>query len=118
LPLSFFIVTAQLAATLSVALLCGLVWSLENAMAALLGGSCVVLPAAYLAWRTRSERSPHKLLMLGVGKFVLTCALLVIVIVLARPAPLSFFSTLVIAQLMYLLVPLFEGHRASRATQR
>ncbi len=78
----------------------------------------MVLPAAYLAWRTRSERSPQKLLLLGVGKIVLTCALLVIVMVLARPSPMSFFSTLVIAQLMYVLVPIVAGNRVSEATQR
>ncbi len=103
---------AQLAATLSVAVLFGLVWSFEEATAALLGGLCVVLPAAYLAWRTRRERSPHKLLMMGVGKFVFTCALLALVMVLITPSPLGFFTGLVAAQLMYLLVPLYQGRRA------
>lgn len=78
-------------------------------MAALLGGACVLLPAAYLAWRAGRERSPQKLLAMGVGKFVSTCALLAIAMVLVKPSPLGFFPALVVAQLMYVLVPLAIG---------
>lgn len=78
-------------------------------MAALLGGACVLLPAAYLAWRAGTERSPQKLLVMGVGKFVSTCALLAIAMVLIKPLPLGFFTALVVAQLMYVLVPLAIG---------
>ena len=43
---------------------------------------------------------------MGMGKFVSTCALLAIAMVLVKPPPLGFFSALVAAQLMYVLVPL------------
>ena len=107
--------TAQLVATLIVAMVCGVVWKTESAIAALLGGGCVLLPAAYLAWRSGRERSPHKLLVMGVGKFVSTCALLAIAMVLAQPSPMGFFAALIVAQLMYVLVPLVAGTRADMA---
>jgi F0F1-type ATP synthase assembly protein I len=111
-------VTAQLLATLVAALVCGVVWNPENAVAALLGGACVLLPAGYLAWRVRRERSPQKLLVMGVGKFVTTCALLVVVMVTIQPSPISFFSALFVAQLMYVLVPLVTGLKSRDQLQR
>lgn len=104
--------TAQLVATLIVALICWVVWKPGVALAALLGGGCVALPAGYLAWRAGRERSPQKLLVMGFGKFISTCALLAIAMVLIQPSPVGFFAALIIAQLMYVLIPLAAGHRA------
>jgi hypothetical protein len=87
-------------------------------MAALLGGACVLLPAGYLAWRAGTVRSPQKLLVMGMGKFVSTCALLAIAMVLVKPSPLGFFAALVVAQLMYVLVPLAIGAKTRDQLQR
>ena len=87
-------------------------------MAALLGGACVLLPAGYLAWRAGTIRSPQKLLVMGMGKFVSTCALLAIAMVLVKPSPLGFFAALVVAQLMYVLVPLAIGAKTRDQLQR
>ena len=109
MPLTYRVVTAQLLATLAVALICGLAWSLEDARAALLGGVAVVVPAGYYAWRASRERSPQKLLVMGVGKFVLTCVLLALAMVLFKPPPAGFLGGLIVAQLMYVLVPLRQA---------
>ena len=97
--------TAQFIATLGVATLCGLVWGFEEARSAVFGGGCVLVPAMYFAWRLSQQRSPSKLLAMGVGKFVSTCALLALAMVVARPSPLGFFAALIVAQGMYVLVP-------------
>ena len=88
---------------------CGLAWNLEDARAALLGGFSVLVPAGYYAWRVSRERSPQKLLVMGVGKFISTCVLLALAMVLFKPPPMGFLGGLIVTQLMYVLVPLWRS---------
>lgn len=103
--------TAQALVTVVAALLFALFGGLREGWAALLGGSCVALPAALMAWRALRERSPQKLLALGVVKFAGTCVLLATVIVAFKPAPAGLFVTLVVCQLTYVLIPAWLPER-------
>jgi len=98
-------VTAQALVTVVAALLFALFGGLREGAAALLGGLCVALPAGLMAWRAARERSPQRLLVLGVVKFAGTCLLLAAVIVAFEPAPAGLFVTLVVCQLTYVVVP-------------
>ncbi|MFW6092367.1 MAG: ATP synthase subunit I [Pseudomonadota bacterium] len=81
----------------------------SEAIASLLAGGVVVLPAAYFAWRARWERSPGRLLGQGLMKFVLTVTLMALVFAVCEPAPLGFFSAFVAMQLMYVVGPAARG---------
>lgn len=69
----------------------------------------MALPAGYFAWRLNTTRSAQKLLAMGVGKFVTTCALLVVAMIVLAPSPLALFTALIAAQLMYVVIPLAGG---------
>lgn len=111
MPLSYRVVTAQALVTVVAALLFALFGGLREGTGALLGGLCVALPAALMAWRAARERSPQRLLALGVAKFAATCLLLAAVIVVFKPAPAGLFVTLVACQLAYVLVPAWWPER-------
>jgi len=104
-------VTAQALVTVVAAALLALFGGVREGWSALVGGACVALPAAGLALRAARERSPQRLLLLGVAKFVGTCLLLALAVVLLRPAPLGMFVTLVVCQLTYVLVPAWWGEQ-------
>ena len=106
MPLQHRIVYLQLAVTLIAAIVLRLVWSPEQALAALPGGFAGVLPGAYFAWRTTVERSPERLLAQGVVKIVLSFALLALGVVVFKPAPGGFFATFALVQAMYVIGPL------------
>ena len=114
LSLSFQVVSAQALITLAAVVSFALFWSSGQAAAAALGGLSVAAPAAYFAWRADRERSPQKLLGLGVGKFVSTCALLAGAVVLFKPPPAGLFVTLFACQLAYIVVPLMADKSVSR----
>lgn len=79
------------------------------ARAALLAGAVVVIPAAWFAWRARSERSPGRLLAHGAMKVLLTLTSMALVFAVLEPQPLVFFGTFLVMQVMYVVGPLAFG---------
>ena len=111
------VVCLQVAASV-LAAACALVGSFEAAKAALLGGMVAFLPNAYFAWATvRAGRRPvagreeavwaaGRMLGQWGAKAAMTVALLVAVIVVAKPAALAFVCGFGAASLAQLGAPL------------
>ena len=115
------VVGLQAAISVTVAAL-ALMWSFDEAKAALLGGMVACLPNAYFAWAiARAERRPRryanaepeqavwaagKLLGQWATKTVMMAALLVLAIVFAKPAALAFICGFGAALLTQLGAPL------------
>ena len=114
------VVGLQAAVAVAVAAL-ALIWGVDEAKSALLGGFVVVLPNAYFAWATtRPLRSAHaeqpeavreagRMLGRWGVKVALTVALLVAAIVVADAASFGFFAGLGAALLAPLASPLVGG---------
>lgn len=110
LPLSYRIVTLQVAAALVAS--AGLVmWNSPDAVAALTAGVVCVLPNGYFAWRASRERSASRLLGAGVAKFIGTVVLMTVAFAMIRPSPLGFFATFVGLQIVHVA----GGARMARA---
>jgi F0F1-type ATP synthase assembly protein I len=77
--------------------------------AALLAGAVVAIPAAWFAWRSRSERSPGRLLAHGAMKVLVTLTSMALVFAVLEPQPLVFFGTFLVMQVMYVVGPLAFG---------
>jgi F0F1-type ATP synthase assembly protein I len=108
LPLA--IVVLQLASAVVVAIGLFLV-DASQSIAALLAGAVVVLPNGYFALRAVAERSPGRLLVHGIMRFILTVTLMALAFAVFEPAPLGFFSAFVLMQAMYAVGPLLLGNR-------
>jgi ATP synthase protein I len=118
MPSTFRIVLLQAAIALVIAV--GMAPAgIDQSLAALLAGLVCVAPNGYFAWRAGRERSPARLLAHGVGKLVVTTALMAAVFATLRPAPLGFFATFIAMQLMYVVGAAGSGgpsqHPARRA---
>ncbi len=104
-PLPYLTVALQLVTSLVTAAGFVLV-DTSQAIAALLAGAVCIVPAAWLAWAMRRERSGRKLLAQGLMKFLVTVILMGFAFAWWRPPALGFFSALVLMQLMYVAAPL------------
>ncbi|MDA1073248.1 MAG: ATP synthase subunit I [Proteobacteria bacterium] len=111
MPLTYRIVIAQLIAVVVVAVGMSLVEVAES-RGALIGGVVSVLPAAWFAWRAHRTRRGAVLVAQGAVKSLAAIGLMVVAFVSIRPAPLGFFTALVAAQAMYLVVPLLSARQA------
>lgn len=100
MPLSYRIVTLQVAAAL-VAAAGLLTWSKPDAVGALAAGVACVVPNGYFAWRASRERSPSRLLGAGVARFVGTVLLMAVMFATLEPAPLGFFATFALLQIVH-----------------
>jgi ATP synthase protein I len=99
-PLSYRIVTLQVAAALIAA--AGLaLWSTADAIAALAAGVACGVPNGYFAWRVNHERSASRLLGAGVVRFVGTIVLMALAFAMVKPSPLGFFGTFVVLQIVH-----------------
>jgi len=112
MAVAYRIVVYQAATALLIA--AGLAWvSLDQGVAALLAGAVCVVPNGYYAWRISGERSPGRLLGLGVARVMVTLSLMAVAFATAKPAPLGFFVTFIAMQLMYVVGSVNEyGARA------
>lgn len=104
----------QLAASVAAAAL-ALMWSFDDAKAALLGGLVAFLPNACFAWavaRAKPDADQHAVWMAGrvlvqwAAKTVATAALLVATIVFVKPAAVAFVCGLAAALFAQLGAPL------------
>jgi ATP synthase protein I len=101
-PLSYRIVTLQVATTLFVGMAL-LYWNAADAVAALTAGLVCVLPNGYFAWRANHERSPRRLLGAGVARFVGTMVLMAVAFATIKPSPLGFFGMFVLLQIVHVV---------------
>ena len=102
MPLSYRIVTLQVAAA-CIAALALLWWSASEAVAALTAGVVCVLPNGYFAWQANRERSATRLLAAGAMRFVGTVMLMVVAFATIEPAPLGFFGTFIVLQVVHVV---------------
>jgi len=101
-PLSYRIVTLQVATALIVA--AGmLLWNMPDAVGALAAGVVCVIPNGYFAWRANLERSASRLLGAGAAKFVGTVVLMAVAFATIKPSPLGFFGTFVALQIVHVV---------------
>ena len=113
MPSTFRIVLLQAAIVLVIAV--GMLPAgIDQSLAALLAGLVCVAPNGYFAWRAGRERSPARLLAHGVGKLVVTTALMAAVFATLKPAPLGFFAAFIAIQLMYVVGASGSGGRSSQ----
>jgi ATP synthase protein I len=117
MPSTFRIVLLQAAIALVIAV--GMTPAgIDQSLAALLAGLVCVAPNGYFAWRAGRERSPARLLALGVGKLVVTIALMVVVFATLKPAPLGFFAAFIAMQLMFVVGASGSGGQSSQHPAR
>ena len=102
MPLSYRIVTLQVATALVVAA-AALLWGqpdASDAMGALAAGVACAVPNGYFAWRANHERSASRLLGAGVAKLVGTVVLMAVAFATMQPSLLGFFGTFVVLQIV------------------
>lgn len=96
----------------------------KDALSALLGGGCAVLPTCYAAFASHRRLAPpvarnkqnirRALWAIGLQKMVLTTALFIIVFVLFRPLDgIAFFTAFIAGQAVFALA-LLDGTRSNR----
>ncbi len=90
--------------------------TVEEAAAALQAGVVCILPTAAFAWLSTRNVRAAQFVGLGVLKSVVTMALMGVVFVLAKPAPLGFFVELIALQLAYVIGPLSKKWAGARAS--
>ncbi|AVI61922.1 ATP synthase subunit I [Halomonas sp. GFAJ-1] len=111
---------AQLIVTALIMALAGGVSGSQAALSALMGGVVSILPGIYFVWRglrrtgRQSKQNVLNFYQAAAGKFGLTVALFVIVLVSVPPSnPAFFFVAYVVAQLMYWLAPWLVRERST-----